>query len=116
MSAATERQARNPLPPAGHHGAENAAVLRPSDAQRRYLERGFNEAGGKLPLFDRDGREVPKKTIEACMAHGWAEPWTHNPVKPSWLVCRLTEAGYRVLGAVPPSAPAPPTRRPLGRH
>jgi hypothetical protein len=26
----------------------------------------------------------------------------HNPIKPDWLVCRLTEAGYRVLGSVPP--------------
>jgi hypothetical protein len=49
-------------------------------------------------LFDRDGREIPKKTIEACIAHGWAEPWIANPMKPDWLVCRLTPAGYRVLG------------------
>ena len=30
-------------------------------------------------------------------------PWVHNPIKPDWLVCRLTEAGYRVLGGEPPS-------------
>jgi hypothetical protein len=60
--------------------------------------------GGKLPLFDRDGREVPRKTIASCIAHGWAEPWTRNPIKPEWLVCRLTSEGYRVLGhAAPPS-------------
>jgi hypothetical protein len=70
--------------------------------QRRYLERGLSEAGGKLPLFDRDGREVSKKTIEACIAHGWAEPWFSNPIKPDWLVCKLTPDGYRVLGADPP--------------
>src|SRR6516165_10884439 len=75
---------------------------RPTDAQRRYLERGLNEPGGKLPLFDRDGREVPRKTIEACIAHGWAEPWFANPIKPDWLVCKLTAEGYRVLGADPP--------------
>ena len=45
-----------------------AAGARPSDPQRRYLERGLSEPGGKLPLFDRDGREVPRKTIEACIA------------------------------------------------
>jgi len=73
-----------------------------TEAQRRYLVRGLTQAGGKLPLFDRDGREVPKKTIEACVAHGWAEPWTRNPIRPDWLVCRLTEAGYRALGAMPP--------------
>src|SRR5437868_2606315 len=83
-------------------GASRKGDIRPSEAQRRYLARGLSQAGGKLPLFDRDGREVPKKTIESCVAHGWAEPWTHNPIRPDWLVCRLTEAGYRVLGAVPP--------------
>jgi hypothetical protein len=59
-----------------------AAGIRPSEAQRRYLERGLTQAGGKLPLFDRDGREVPKKTVESCVAHGWATPWVHNPIKP----------------------------------
>ena len=80
------------------HGVENAAVLRPTDAQLRYLQRGLNEPGGKLPLFDAEGREVPKKTIEACIAHGWAEAWFKNPIKPDWLVCRLTPLGYRALG------------------
>ncbi len=76
---------------------ERAHELRPSEAQARYLVRGLAEPGGKLPLFDREGREIPKKTIEACIAHGWAEPWIANPMKPDWLVCRLTPAGYRVL-------------------
>jgi hypothetical protein len=77
---------------------EPAHDLRPSEAQVRYLTRGLSEPGGKLPLFDRDGREIPKKTIDACIAHGWAEPWIANPMKPDWLVCRLTPAGYRALG------------------
>src|SRR3990172_12502997 len=77
---------------------DNAATVRPTEPQKRYLERGLAEPGGKLPLFDRDGREVPRKTIEACIAHGWAEPWFRNPLKPDWLVCKLTPAGYRVLG------------------
>jgi hypothetical protein len=74
-----------------------------SEAQRRYLERGLHEPGGKLPLFDRDGREIPHKTIETCIGHGWAEPWFANPLKPDWLVCRLTAAGYRALGQDPPA-------------
>ena len=74
----------------------------PTEAQRRYLERGLTQPGGKLPLFDRHGREIPHKTIETCIAHGWAEPWFANPIKPDWLVCRLTAAGYRVLGHAPP--------------
>jgi hypothetical protein len=74
---------------------------RPTEPQRRYLERGLSEPGGKLPLFDRDGRQVPRKTVEACLAHGWAEPWFANPVKSDWLVCKLTPAGYRALGVAP---------------
>ena len=82
-----------------------AAAVRPSEAQMRYLERGLTQPGGKLPLFERDGREVSKKTIESCLAHGWAARWMQNPIKPDWLVCRLTAAGYRVLGhEAPPGA------------
>jgi hypothetical protein len=91
-------------PRTGHLEIINAAAVRPTEAQRRYLERGMNEPGGKLPLFDREGREIPKRTIEACIAHGWAEPWTKNPIKPDWLVCRLTAQGYRVLGDAPPAS------------
>jgi len=78
--------------------SEHPSELRPSAAQLRYLARGLTEPGGKLPLFDRDGREIPRKTVEACIAHGWAEPWVANPMKPNWLVCRLTAEGRRVLG------------------
>src|SRR5262249_39922860 len=90
-------------PSMGPAGDDTEAVFRPTEPQRRYLARGPSEPGGKLPLFDADGRQVPRKTIEACMAHGWAEPWFNNPIKPDWLVCRLTAAGYRILGAAPPN-------------
>ncbi|ALK08753.1 hypothetical protein [Blastochloris viridis] len=87
----------------------HGSAAQPSEAQRRYLARGLAEPGGKLPLFDDVGREVPLKTIEACVKHGWAERWTANPVKPDWVVCKLTPAGYRALGAEPPP---PPSDRP----
>ena len=94
----------------GKHEALPGGV-KPSEAQRRYLERGLAEPGGKLPLFDRDGREIPHKTIETCIAHGWAAPWFANPIKPDWLVCKLTPAGYRALGQVPAAdAPDCPAR------
>ena len=80
------------------HAGANAASVRPTEAQRRYLERGLIEPGGKLPLFDATGREVPRKTIESCIAHGWAELWVVNPIKPDWLVCRLTAEGYGAAG------------------
>src|SRR6202035_884674 len=93
----------------------NAAAVRPSAAQRRYLERGLSEPGGKLPLFDRDGREVAPRTIQACVAHGWAEPWVNNPVKPDWLVCRLTPKGYAALGLAPPGQVPPDASGAAGR-
>jgi hypothetical protein len=86
-----------------NHDEANAASVRPTEPQRRYLERGLTEPGGKLPLFDRNGREVPKKTVEACITHGWAQPWVENPIKPDWLVCRLTPEGYRIVGGDPRS-------------
>lgn len=78
-----------------------------SDAQQRYLRRGVDQPGGKLPLFDEDGQEIPKTTIKACLAHGWAEPWSQNPIHPDWLVCRLTDQGYRLLGFDPVKARKP---------
>ncbi|EJW13631.1 hypothetical protein A33M_2491 [Rhodovulum sp. PH10] len=87
-----------------HPEGDNVAPVRPSEPQRRYLERGLTEPGGKLPLFDGEGRSVPRKTVESCVAHGWATPWFDNPLKPDWLVCRLTPAGYRILGRIPPGA------------
>ena len=66
-------------------------------AQKRYLSRGLGQAGGKLPLFDVDGQRFPEKTIRACLRHGWAAPWYRNPIKPDWLVCRLTAAGKEAL-------------------
>jgi hypothetical protein len=70
---------------------------RPNAAQRSYLLRGLAQAGGKLPLFDRDGQHVHPALVRACIAHGWAEPWFGNPLKPDWLVCKLTEKGRRAL-------------------
>lgn len=82
--------------PSATKSPRGPAPARPTPAQRRYLQRGLNEPGGKLPLFDEDGQEIPRRTVEACLAAGWAERWAHNPIKPDWLVCRLTEAGRAV--------------------
>ena len=48
-------------------------------------------AGGKLPLFDLDGQAVAAAIVRRCLDRGWAEPWFNNPLKPDWLVCKLTE-------------------------
>ena len=68
-------------------------------AQKRWLQKGLEQAGGKLPLFDDNGREIPARTIRACIDAGWAEPWFSNPIKPDWLVCKLTPAAIEALAA-----------------
>jgi hypothetical protein len=74
-----------------------ARVHRPTPAQRRYLARGLEQAGGKLPLFDGDGKQIDSQTVRACLKSGWTEPWFANPLKPDWLICRLTPEGRAVL-------------------
>jgi len=66
---------------------------RPSATQMQWLKRGLKQPGGKLPLFDEWGQRVNEQTIRSCIAQGWAEPWFANPLKPDWLVCKLTESG-----------------------
>lgn len=66
---------------------------RPTTIQRGWLRRGLGEPGGKLPLFDGDGQRISERTVRSCITRGWAEPWFDNPLKPGWLVCKLTDEG-----------------------
>lgn len=68
----------------------------PTLPQLLYLRRGLTQAGGKLPLFDLDGQAVAAAIVRRCLDRGWAEPWFSNPLKPDWLVCKLTESGRRL--------------------
>ncbi len=70
-----------------------------SDSQRRWLSRGVDQAGGKLPLFDEEGQRYSEKTIRSCLTKGLAEPWFENPIKPDWLICRLTDTGRQAVSA-----------------
>lgn len=70
---------------------------KPTDGQRRWLERGLSQAGGKLPLFDEHGQKVSQRTIESCLKQSWVEPWFENPIKKDWIVCKLTDAGRAAL-------------------
>ena len=82
------------LPVAAAEGNRQAA--RPTAPQLKWLCRGLNQPGGKLPLFDETGRQVSERTIRSCIDRRWAEPWFANPLKPDWLVCRLTTSGRAV--------------------
>ena len=64
-----------------------------------YLRRGLSQPGGKLPLFDLDGQDVDIDIVKRCLRVGWAKPWFKNPLKPDWLVCKLTELGRQVATA-----------------
>lgn len=68
-----------------------------SDAQKKWLNRGLTQPGGKLPLFDENGKKVSSQVVRKCVEAGWAEPWFSNQLKPDWLVCKLTAQGREVL-------------------
>jgi hypothetical protein len=69
----------------------------PSALQKAWLKRGLDQPGGKLPLFDSYGKKVDPRTIRRCIEAGWAEPWFANPIRPDWLVCKLTGSGRAVV-------------------
>ena len=79
----------------------------PSPVQRAWLRRGLDQPGGKLPLFDGQGQQIDPRTVQACVEQGWAEPWFANPIKPDWLVCKLTEAGRKAAVGRAASVPRP---------
>ncbi|HEY3920256.1 MAG TPA: hypothetical protein VGL83_20870 [Stellaceae bacterium] len=72
----------------------------PTPPQRAWLRRGLDQPGGKLPLFDKFGQHIDPRTVRACIEQGWAEPWYCNPLKPDWMVCKLTIRG-RTIAARP---------------
>src|SRR5436190_18847734 len=71
---------------------------RPTPQQLHWLRRGVGQPGGKLPLFDEWGQRISERTVRSCIDQGWAEPWFSNPLKPDWLVCKLTDAGRSAVG------------------
>ena len=72
-------------------------IVKITDREIEYLRRGLQQAGGKLPLFDLDGQEFDPAVIRRCIDRGWAAPWFSNPLKPDWLVCKLTLSGRAVV-------------------
>ena len=70
---------------------------RPTPVQAAWLKCGLAQPSGKLPLFDKVGQHYDPRTVRACLDKGWAAPWIGNPLKPDWLVCKLTEAGRKAV-------------------
>ena len=79
---------------------DNDAIdIEPSLPELFYLRRGLGQPGGKLPLFDLDGQAITPEVVQVCIDRGWAEPWFNNPLKPDWLVCKLTETGRHLAAS-----------------
>jgi hypothetical protein len=91
----TLRNAARPFEIQSSNDNEREGEL-PSLPELFYLRRGLAQPGGKLPLFDLDGQNVLASVVRRCLELGWAEPWFNNPLKPDWLVCKLTPAGRRL--------------------
>ena len=72
-------------------------ILSPTHHQKKWLCYGLSEPGGKLPLFDKQGKKISERTISSCIKNGWAELWFQNPIHPNWLVCKLTCSGREIL-------------------
>ncbi|MFO1157904.1 MAG: hypothetical protein U1E60_03600 [Reyranellaceae bacterium] len=75
-------------------------IIPPTLPELLYLRRGLSQPGGKLPLFDLDGQEVEAAIVQRCLERGWTEPWFNNPLKPGWLVCKLTMSGRDLASAL----------------
>ena len=73
----------------------------PTAIQRAWLRRGLDQPGGKLPLFDEYGQHIDPRTVRSCVEQGWAKPWYPNPLKPDWMVCKLTQRGRDVAERQP---------------
>jgi hypothetical protein len=93
----TENVVKLPTAKGRNRPTQPAHSSKLSGAQRSWLIRGLDQPGGKLPLFDAEGQRVDRRTIRSCVENGWAEPWFKNPLKPDWLVCKLTAAGRALL-------------------
>jgi hypothetical protein len=66
-----------------------------NDKHISWLKLGIDQPGNKLPLCDKKGNKIKTKTIKECLKLGLVKKWFENPLKPDWLVCKLTEEGLK---------------------
>lgn len=62
-----------------------------------WLQSGLSHKDGRLALFDGTGQRVSPAVQRTAIQNGWAEGWFANPMRPNWMVCRLTPLGRQVL-------------------
>ncbi len=74
------------------------AAARFSDAElNAWLSGGLNRADSRLALFDQFGEPIDPNIVKSAIEKGLAEPWFSSPMRPQWMVCRLTSQGRHVL-------------------
>ncbi len=88
----------NPTPVV-EHAQTGQRAPQPTENQRQWMARGLDQPGGKLPLFDENGQKISDRTVRSCLERGWVEPWFANPIKPDWIICKLTDEGRRFVAA-----------------
>ena len=64
---------------------------------RGWLQGGEAREDGRLALFDQFGEPIDRKVVKTAIASGFAEPWFASPMRPQWIVCRLTSKGQDFL-------------------
>jgi hypothetical protein len=62
-----------------------------------WLKTGLNNPEGRLSLFDGSGQKIPASIQRFAIQNDLAEGWFANPMRPEWMVCRLTARGQRAL-------------------
>ncbi len=65
--------------------------------ERSYLLMGTDSPRGRLPLFDAHGQEVKQAVIKSCISKGYVERWFANPMRPQWVMFRLTDKGRQAI-------------------
>ena len=60
---------------------------------QNWLRGGLERPDGRLAIFDTFGEPVDKAVVKSAISLGLAEPWFSSPMRPQWMVCRLTAKG-----------------------
>ena len=64
---------------------------------RQWLSGGLTRPESRLALFDQFGEPIDRALVREAIRLGYAEPWFANPMRPEWMVCRLTARGRAAL-------------------
>jgi hypothetical protein len=62
----------------------SGTLKKPTAGQLKYHAAGLTQPVGKLPLFNKNGQRISRRTVESCVEKGWAKPWFENLIKPDW--------------------------------